>query len=752
MASNQQQTRTRSQRVASVELPPGRFSSLIERMRSGAAMLRLAMALVLTMLMLVMTRGWSPPRDYYLKKIPTRDIVAAVEFKQFDERATVEKKEQARRYAEAVYDNDPIPLAQLKSQVKNEVSQLVASETYEAVDQSLWQLYLPERAENTPKPTNEELSAQFMRFKESLAGEEEQRDFDRDLDTVFEPLERQGILETQPTDANLERIQVQLAGNQGFETVVAVRDALLDNVQGDMKASLISNLGNLGVAQHVFARVQSELPVTLKLNPEATREQQEELAAEVEKVFRTYERGELLAKAGEPIGESELELLELGYNQRLKNRTVADKFIRGVSVLWCYLGLITLCGVGLMRSDPQILEELQRYTVLLTLCALALAGILLTHGQSWRTELVPLLLLAMTLAIAYRHTTAMLIAGSVTLISAMALRLSLADTMVLVAPMACSVAMLDSVRHRSKLLLVGFASGLIAIGTTLALGLVEGKPFLLILQISLVIGLWPVVAASLMTLCLPIVEKLFHVQTDLSLIELGDPAHPLLQELVRRAPGTYNHSITVASIAEAAAVSIGARGLLVRVGAYFHDIGKMLKPGYFIENQGLNGNQHDSLVPAMSTLVIIAHVKDGADLARQNKLPECIIDFILQHHGTTLVEYFYRQAQQKKNEDGEEVDVDETSFRYPGPKPQSREAGVLMLADAVESASRALVEPTPSRIESLVEDIMRKRLEDGQFDESGLTLQEVRTIGDSLVKSLTAVYHGRVKYPGQETA
>jgi membrane-associated HD superfamily phosphohydrolase len=145
-------------------------------------------------------------------------------------------------------------------------------------------------------------------------------------------------------------------------------------------------------------------------------------------------------------------------------------------------------------------------------------------------------------------------------------------------------------------------------------------------------------------------------------------------------------------------------------------------------------------------------VKDGADLARQNKLPESIIDFIQQHHGTTLVEYFYRQANEKRNQDPDSAEVDESSFRYPGPKPQSKEAGVLMLADAVESASRALKEPTPSRIEGIVEDLAMKRLLDGQFDESGLTLEEVRKVGESLVKSLTAVYHGRVKYPEQETA
>jgi len=255
-----------------------------------------------------------------------------------------------------------------------------------------------------------------------------------------------------------------------------------------------------------------------------------------------------------------------------------------------------------------------------------------------------------------------------------------------------------------------------------------------------------------MTALLPFVERLFDVQTDIKLLELGDAAHPLLQELVRRAPGTYNHSINVASIGEAAAESIGANGLLVRVGAYFHDIGKMLKPSYFIENQGQDVNRHLSLMPAMSTLVIIAHVKDGANLARQHHLPRSIIAFIEQHHGTTLVEYFYRQATRNSESDPDGPEVDEASFRYPGPKPQTKEAGVLMLADAVEGASRALVDPTPARIENLVHDIAMKRLLDGQFEECDLTLQELHIIEESLVKSLTAVYHGRVKYPDQQSA
>ena len=266
-------------------------------------------------------------------------------------------------------------------------------------------------------------------------------------------------------------------------------------------------------------------------------------------------------------------------------------------------------------------------------------------------------------------------------------------------------------------------------------------------------GLWSLLATIVMSGgLLPLVERLFGVQTDLSLLELADISHPLLQELVRRAPGTYNHSINVASIAEAAAESIHARGLLVRVGAYFHDIGKMLKPAYFVENQGNDNSRHDTLVPAMSTLIIIAHVKDGADLARQHHLPEAMLDFIQQHHGTTLVEYFYHRASERSETDPDGGEVEESAFRYPGPKPQTKEAAVLMLADAVEGASRALAEPTPARIESLVHDIAMKRLLDGQFDECGLTLRELATVEDSLIKSLTAVYHGRIKYPEQRNS
>ena len=252
---------------------------------------------------------------------------------------------------------------------------------------------------------------------------------------------------------------------------------------------------------------------------------------------------------------------------------------------------------------------------------------------------------------------------------------------------------------------------------------------------------------------LPLIERVFGVTTGMTLIELRDPKQPLLRELQLRAPGTYNHSLNVASIVEAAAEAIGADNLLAYVGALYHDVGKMNKPEYFVENQAGGFNRHDKLSPAMSLLVVIGHVKDGMELAREFKLPRNIQHFIESHHGTTLVEFFYhrakRRADEARGEEGDESQVpDEFEYRYHGPKPRTREAAILMVADAVESAARAMSDPTPSRIESLVRGIANKRLMDGQFEDCEITLRDLNLICDSVSRTVASMYHGRISYPG----
>lgn len=243
---------------------------------------------------------------------------------------------------------------------------------------------------------------------------------------------------------------------------------------------------------------------------------------------------------------------------------------------------------------------------------------------------------------------------------------------------------------------------------------------------------------------LPIIEKAFGIATSMTLLDYSDANQPLLKKLAMDAPGTYSHSLLIGSIAEAAAESIRANGLLCRVGAYYHDIGKIGKPRYFVENQMGTASRHDQLSPAMSQLIISGHVKDGLELAQEYGLPAVIRQFIETHHGTTLIEYFYEEARKKANG---ETPPSESEFRYPGPRPQTKEAAIVMLADSVEGAVRAQTEVTPTKIETVVHNMAMKRLQDGQFDECELTLKELSKIEDTLSKSLAAHYHGRVAYP-----
>jgi len=241
----------------------------------------------------------------------------------------------------------------------------------------------------------------------------------------------------------------------------------------------------------------------------------------------------------------------------------------------------------------------------------------------------------------------------------------------------------------------------------------------------------------------PLVEIAFGYTTDIKLLELANLDQPILRKLMIEAPGTYHHSVIVGTMVEAAASEIGANPLLAKVCGYYHDIGKIKKPLYFIENQTRGINKHDKLAPSMSSLILISHIKDGVEIARKNKLGQVIIDTIQQSHGTSLIRYFYEKAKQQKGEDAVKID----NFRYPGPKPQTREAGLVMLSDMVEAASRTLTNPTPSKIQGLVQNLINKAFSDGQLDDCELTLKDLHKIAKSFYKILSGIHHHRIEYP-----
>jgi hypothetical protein len=300
--------------------------------------------------------------------------------------------------------------------------------------------------------------------------------------------------------------------------------------------------------------------------------------------------------------------------------------------------------------------------------------------------------------------------------------------------------------QRSILIKAGLMVGGINLLMILSYNLISGNPFRMALLSDLIMGFCGGALSSVLVLgIIPIIESLFGYTTDIKLLELANMDNPILKDLILQAPGTYHHSIMVGSLVEAAAKSIAANPLLARVSAYYHDIGKLKKPLYFVENAGGVESKHNHLTPSMSSLILISHVKDGVELARENRLGQRIAHIIQQHHGTSLISYFFQKAKEKENPEMESLN--EEDFRYPGPKPQTKEAGIVMLADAVEAASRTLSEPTPARIKSLVQRIINNIFLDGQLEECELTLKDLHNIEESFSRILTAIFHQRIDYP-----
>jgi hypothetical protein len=744
--------RTRSERVAALELPPGAWRQAWTNLRRRDVLVRIGLCVGTVLFLCALIRGWAPPFGYRTGHTLPRDLVGRVSFSLDDPEQTHLKRERARWQVRCVYTQDPELLTRLRERLRNTVSEVMAADSFDKLDREVWAGFQPP---DDSSPLSELiLKERFERFRAPLAGDEKLENFDRGVAAALAPFDRQGLLEAleqKADEGSLDEIVVYPVGEPEKRRTVKVIDVLIGN-GAPIRESLKKQLGAADVADPVFHWLRRQHLGTLSLDRNETTKAQIEAEAAVPPVRVNYEPGQTLAKAGQPLSSEQIAKLRVEHELANSQRSWSQRVVRFAAVTGLMLGLFACCALYLYYRERWLVVDLNPLGVLLAVSVITVAVSRWAAVDSARAEIIPLLIFAQIVAIAYRRELALLLAGVVALILVLALGQSLPEFLILWGVAAAVVLQLGRVRTRSKLIYVGLFASLAAFALTLGAGILEDQPLGGVLFKEALRGvLWTLAAGFLMTGLLPFVERLFGVLTDISLLELGDVSHPLLQELVRRAASTYNHSITVGSIAEAAADAIGARGLLVRVGAYFHDIGKMLKPAYFIENQRTDDNLHESLVPRMSTLVIVAHIKDGSDLARQHKLPQPIIDLIEQHHGTTLVEYFFGRASEQSQADPNSAQVEEASFRYPGPKPQTKEAGVLMLADAAESACRSLIEPGSARIESLVREVAERKLQDGQFDESGLSLRELRTIEDSMIKSLIANYHGRVKYPDQRT-
>lgn len=467
-----------------------------------------------------------------------------------------------------------------------------------------------------------------------------------------------------------------------------------------------------------------------------TRRQQEAARASVDPVRERILRGEVIVRRGDVVtAEQVRKLAALG----LVSPPLRWEGVVGTSL---FLTLLVVLGAAyLWRFQPEIWADERR---LLLLCLLGLVAAVGSRAIATRLSgfLVPVASVTMLLAIFLNPRVASFAGGVLALLTGVMGGNDLRMSVVAYVGGLTGVYVIRRVQRRADLAYAGLAvAGANALAVT-AVDLVAGAPLMDLLGDAGWGVLNGLLSGILAVGALPYLEELFGLVTPIKLLELSDPSHPLLRRLQLEAPGTYHHTVLVANLAEAAAEAVGADALLVRVGTYYHDIGKLRRPAFYMENQLGRTNPHDRLSPSLSALVVAAHVRDGLELARQYRLPKPVVAFIPEHHGTSLIRYFYHRAVERG-----EGPVDEQTYRYEGPKPQSRETAIVMLADAVEAAVRTLPNPTPDRIGSLVRQLIRERLEDGQLDECDLTLRDLDRIAQTFTRILVGMFHPRIEYP-----
>lgn len=461
--------------------------------------------------------------------------------------------------------------------------------------------------------------------------------------------------------------------------------------------------------------------------------------------------GQFLLRRGERVEQWHIDAARaLG----LLNPRLGALALLGVAIV--NAGIMTILLIFLSVWSPQYIEQPRRLAIILIILACGMAGlklfsILLGLPASGTQPIY----LGVAAATACAMLLCELLDHGVALFSALVLAIVAAliyhqDAQILVLTVVCStvgVLGISRLRDRGQILKTAAAIAFAAIGTTWALGFVLGTP-----QGNLVNGtVWSVVMAgvalALFWFGIAVLERAFGIVTRVWLLELSSSEHPLLRQLCTLAPATYAHSIMVANLAESAAERVGADRLLCRVASYYHDIGKLRRPQCFAENQ-TGDNIHDGLVPAISVMIIAAHVRDGIEMARRHRLPPAICDVIAQHHGTCRISIFYERAVAAGEISADDESAERT-FRYEGPRPQSRESGIIMLADSVEAATRSLRNPSPIRIEELVNRIVRGKVQDGQLDDCALTLRDIRESEAAFVKTLAALHHARLEYADQ---
>lgn len=506
-----------------------------------------------------------------------------------------------------------------------------------------------------------------------------------------------------------------------------------DNVLSKFNSSgLPKNLRDLGVTIGYL-----EIKPNLYYDSKKTEELINQTVKKVDSVM--VKKDQIVVKEGEAVTTEQIELLkDLGLIS-------SNKFI----YLYKYisLGFLIILVIGLQwycinKYDKETFDDCSKLIMISILNCFAL--VLARTLSIISPYLIPLACVPMLMTILINDRVSLMTNIGNCLLICVATNFDIEITLLAVINCIIGITLLKKMQQRNDIIYSALFIGILNVLFCFALGFLLSSDIIDISSRAGFVFIASIISAILTIGCLPLLESAFDIVTTIKLLELSNPNNPLLKKLLIEAPGTYHHSIMVANLAEVAAEVVKANPVLARVSSYYHDVGKIRRPYFFKENQLGNDNPHNKITPNLSTLIITSHVKDGVELAKEYKLPKVILDIIQQHHGTFLVKYFYLTM---KNSAANPEDVKEEDFRYAGPIPKTKEAGIVMLADSVEAAVRSINEPTNGKIEEMVNNIIKDRLNEGQLDDCDLTLRDIEKIRGAFLKALSGIYHKRIEYP-----
>ena len=693
-------------------------------------------------------------KEYKVGDIATKEVKSTENLLIVDDKSTQEKRIEAEKSVLSVYDYDPAVLTEAEHRIRSAFQSLAASfQKGEKPNAPMTRRRALESSLSVSFKQREWQILEKERFNPSI-GEEALR--------LITPILRKGVVNDkdfldQDSDRGITFRNIQTRGERKSLSPGALFD--LKEAKTRLRsqvADLLSSKSGRETSAVALRIAEHFLKPNLTFNKSETEDRKLKTREAVNPVYFQVKRGEVILRDGDRVQEEHL--VKINALRRGQERSHILVILVGL----CFFTFLILASfyqfstqnIKKVNFSPKDLlffctsllgfvlffKLFQRITDIL-------GGEFFSIPSSSYLYLFPIATGAMVVRIVLNSEVAIFFAVLSSYFTAFLMGSQLFFFFIF--SLVGSIVGAHKVAHceqRSILIRAGLMVGAVNMLMILSHHLIGEDPFRMAVLSDLAMGFLGGILSSVLLLgIVPIIEGLFRYTTDIKLLELANMDSPILKDLVLQAPGTYHHSIIVGSLAEAAAKSIGAHPLLTRVSAYYHDIGKLKKPFYFIENAGGMENKHDHLSPTMSSLILASHVKDGLELAQEKRLGETVSHIIQEHHGTSLISYFYQKAKQQENP--EINPLDEKDFRYPGPKPQTKEAGIVMLADAVEAASRALSEPTPSRIQNRVQQIIQNIFLDGQLEDCELTLKDLRRIEESFSRILTAIFHQRIDYP-----